>query len=79
MAMIHRGPPPRTRTPRGSRLAERTELVRLLEHSDWNAERAASTLGIHRATIYRRLKRHGIDVRAEASSRGSLRAQPRPR
>jgi len=79
MAMIHRMPAARIGMPRIARLAERTELVRVLEHSDWNAERAATTLGIHRATIYRRLKRHGIDVRAEASSRGSRRAQPRPR
>lgn len=71
MAMIHRGPAARTGVHLGGRLAERTELVRLLEHSNWNAERAASTLGIHRATIYRRLKRHGIDVRAEAMSRAN--------
>jgi len=72
-AMIHRTPASRTRISGGARLAERTELVHVLERADWNAERAATTLGIHRATMYRRLKRHGIDVRAETLARANRR------
>ena len=47
-------------------LAERRELVALLETAAWDTERAASMLGIHRATIYRRMKRHGIEGRARS-------------
>ncbi len=47
---------------RRSRLeeAERQELVAALRDVAWNAETAARDLGISRATIYRKLKRHGI-------------------
>ncbi|MEP6493399.1 MAG: sigma 54-interacting transcriptional regulator [bacterium] len=44
-------------------LIDRRALVAVLEGASWDTERAASALGIHRATIYRRMKRHGIDVR----------------
>lgn len=44
------------------RLVERRELVTALERASWDTEMAATTLGIHRATIYRRMRRHGIDV-----------------
>jgi len=50
----------------GGDLAERRELVELLETTAWDTERAASLLGIHRATIYRRMKRHGIEGRARS-------------
>jgi DNA-binding NtrC family response regulator len=43
-------------------LAERSELVAVLESAAWDTGRAASELGIHRATMYRRMKRHGIEV-----------------
>jgi DNA-binding NtrC family response regulator len=43
-------------------LTERSELVALLESAAWDTSRAASELGIHRATMYRRMKRHGIEV-----------------
>jgi DNA-binding NtrC family response regulator len=69
-AMANRGCARRPQTVALTRLAERSELVRVLERSHWNTEHAATMLGIHRATIYRRMKRHGIDVRAEISSRG---------
>jgi transcriptional regulator of acetoin/glycerol metabolism len=68
-AMLHRFTSDRPRCRATEHLAARTELVRLLEHSEWDTERAATALGIHRATVYRRMKRHGIDVRSEAFSR----------
>ena len=43
-------------------LVERRELVSALERASWDTEFAATTLGIHRATIYRRMRRHGIDM-----------------
>ena len=43
-------------------LAERSELVAVLESAAWDTGRAASELGIHRATMYRRMKRHGIEI-----------------
>lgn len=45
-------------------LAERSELVAVLEGAAWDTVRAASKLGIHRATMYRRMKRHGIELPA---------------
>jgi transcriptional regulator of acetoin/glycerol metabolism len=60
-ALTHRAPadaPPRARED----LAARRELVLALERASWNTTRAASMLGLHRATIYRRMKRHGIDL-----------------
>lgn len=47
-------------------LVERRALVDVLETADWDTGRAASILGIHRATIYRRMKRHGIESRANS-------------
>ncbi|HEV8446143.1 MAG TPA: sigma 54-interacting transcriptional regulator [Gemmatimonadaceae bacterium] len=44
-------------------LAERSELVAALESAAWDTGRAACELGIHRATMYRRMKRHGIEGR----------------
>lgn len=43
-------------------LAERRELVTVLERASGDTGRAAQLLGVHRATVYRRMKRHGIDV-----------------
>ncbi len=40
----------------------RGELVSALRESSWDVERAASRLGLHRATLYRRMKRHGIET-----------------
>ncbi|MEO6879066.1 MAG: sigma 54-interacting transcriptional regulator [Gemmatimonadaceae bacterium] len=39
---------------------ERQRVTRLLDVADWNAERVAADLGVHRSTLYRRLKRLGI-------------------
>jgi len=60
-AVANRG----ARTPKNSparSLAERSELVAVLESAAWDTSRAASELGIHRATMYRRMKRHGIEI-----------------
>ena len=58
-AVANRGAsPPNANSPARS-LAERSELVAVLEGAAWDTSRAASELGIHRATMYRRMKRHG--------------------
>ena len=41
---------------------ERRELLTALTSASWDVDRAANHLGIHRATMYRRMKRHGIEV-----------------
>lgn len=41
---------------------ERTRLLALLESQGYNLSAAARTLGITRATLYKRLKHHGIQV-----------------
>jgi DNA-binding NtrC family response regulator len=61
IALSHRAsalPPARV----ADHLVERRELVWALERASWDTELAATTLGIHRATIYRRMRRHGIDM-----------------
>ena len=47
---------------RGSELAERDELVQLLANVAWDTERAAAALCVHRATVYRRMRKLGIPV-----------------
>jgi two-component system NtrC family response regulator len=67
-------------------LAERSELVAVLESAAWDTGRAASELGIHRATMYRRMKRHGIEIPATCLAcradslphRGARRTPARP-
>jgi transcriptional regulator of acetoin/glycerol metabolism len=49
-------------------LVERRQLIGVLEESAWDTDRAASALGIHRATIYRRMKRHGINLPSDIRS-----------
>ena len=39
---------------------ERQTLREALEQHEWNADLAAAKLGVHRATLYRRMKRFGI-------------------
>jgi DNA-binding NtrC family response regulator len=38
------------------------ELLALLDRAEWDVDEAARELGVHRATIYRRLKRLNVDV-----------------
>jgi len=52
---------------------ERRELVATLQDMSWDVDRAAAHLGIHRATIYRRMKRHGIEAPRVAPSRATPR------
>jgi DNA-binding NtrC family response regulator len=52
---------------------ERVELTEILERHRWDTERAADELGIHRTTLYRRMKRFGltareVDARSEYSA-----------
>ena len=48
--------------PASSELAERHRLTRLLMAADWDTERVAASLGVHRTTVYRRMRRLGIPV-----------------
>lgn len=49
-------------------LVEREHLLRLLMGASWDTERAAQTIGVHRATIYRRMRRLGITVPSSAGA-----------
>ena len=44
--------------------AERQALLETIERSGWNMTRAAALLGLSRNTLYRKLKRHGIEAGA---------------
>jgi DNA-binding NtrC family response regulator len=59
--------------------AERQRLLKLLMSASWNTERAAQMLGVHRTTIYRRMRRLGIPVptRADGSAHGAERDNER--
>lgn len=41
---------------------ERRALVAMLQDMAWDVDRVAAHLGTHRATIYRRMKRHGVEM-----------------
>jgi DNA-binding NtrC family response regulator len=47
---------------------ERQRLVQLLIEVDWRTDRAALLLGVDRTTVYRRMKRLGVDLRSAAAS-----------
>jgi DNA-binding NtrC family response regulator len=49
---------------------ERRALEQLLERHRWNTQTAARELGIHRATLYRRMKRLRVTVPADVFLRG---------
>ena len=51
------------RTYRHRITAQRAELLTACEAEQWNADRVAQALGVHRATLFRRLKRAGISLR----------------
>ncbi|HYD54283.1 MAG TPA: sigma 54-interacting transcriptional regulator [Gemmatimonadaceae bacterium] len=50
-------------------LQERTSLVEALERARWDIDVAAHRLGVHRATLYRRMKRLGVERRG---ARGAM-------
>jgi transcriptional regulator of acetoin/glycerol metabolism len=52
-------PPPAPAAEEGSE-PEREELVAALDRSAWNIARAATSLGVSRMTLYRRLRKYGI-------------------
>ena len=77
-ALSHRSHSPDT----NNRVVERRLLCDTLERAGWNTELAARELGIHRATIYRRMKRLQVTLRrrdperpfaSDATIRGALR------
>ncbi len=45
---------------------ERNRLRQLLEECSWDTALAAKRLGVHRATVYRRMQRFGIKIPADA-------------
>ena len=57
-------PPPRpaAQAADGLRAAERQAIVAALRDSRGNVSRAAARLGIHRITLHRKLRRHGITL-----------------
>ncbi len=73
-ALSNRGPD--ARSPARS-LTERSELVAVLQRAAWDTDRAASELGIHRATMYRRMKRHGIEIPSVTSPACRAGSSPR--
>ncbi|MFP4381265.1 MAG: sigma-54 interaction domain-containing protein [Candidatus Sumerlaeia bacterium] len=44
------------------RIAERQSILNALERNDFNRQAAARDLGIHKATLYRKIKNLGIDL-----------------
>lgn len=59
-ARVESAPPAQTR------YAARERLLKLLSSTDWDTVRAASQLGVHRTTIYRRMRRLGIQLPSDA-------------
>jgi DNA-binding NtrC family response regulator len=49
--------------------AERVLLGGMLEDYDWNVDQVADALGLHRATVYRRMKRCGLTEHGEEAVR----------
>lgn len=45
-----------------SPLSEKEQMLSVLERTGWNRSRAARLLGMHRTTIWRKMKEHGIEV-----------------
>ena len=51
---------------------ERRELTDALERNRWDPERAADELGIHRTTLYRRMKRYSLSLDMETRGRRTM-------
>lgn len=69
-AMMHRAYDAPSRV-HGAGVADRLELETLLAEVGGDVDRAAAMLGIHRATLYRRIKRHGVEVQRVAACRAT--------
>ncbi len=54
-------PNPEKPIPLPQKSIAREDILEALEASGWNASEAARKLGIHRATLYRYMKHHGIE------------------
>ncbi|MDN3516073.1 sigma-54-dependent Fis family transcriptional regulator [Aquisalimonas lutea] len=67
------GSRPRVRPTEATRLAnaERDVLIDCLRRHDWNVTRTAEALSLGRSTLYRRMRRHGIDRRSGGLPAGS--------
>lgn len=59
-------PPSRAPTRRAANTDERSQILAALDWAEDNRARAARKLGIGRATLYRRMRAHGIPVRKRA-------------
>jgi transcriptional regulator with GAF, ATPase, and Fis domain len=58
------GPPLSRGNGEGEANEHRRRLVQTLEAHHWNAVRAATALGVHRATLFRHLKGFGLSIRS---------------
>jgi DNA-binding NtrC family response regulator len=54
-----------------SETSERRELLAILESTSWDTSLVARELGVHRVSVYRRMKKLGIDTRAPSAQRTS--------
>ena len=45
--------------------SEREQLIRILRQTGGNQSKAAGLLGVSRVTVWKRIKKHGIDLAAE--------------
>ncbi|MCF8045604.1 MAG: sigma-54-dependent Fis family transcriptional regulator, partial [Desulfarculaceae bacterium] len=52
-------------TERNEPESEREQLIRILRQAGGNQSKAAALLGVSRVTVWKRIKKHGIDLAAE--------------
>jgi len=64
--------------PGDKRESERTNLLAALQANEWHAGRAAATLAMHRATLFRRLKGLGLSLRGLRESHESHESRATP-
>jgi two-component system response regulator HydG len=58
------------------RLMERQRLVDALAAASWNTEVVAERLGVHRATVYRRMRRYGVAAPASGGAEPAMSTTP---
>ena len=49
---------------------ERQIILDALESNNWNRQNTAATLGINRTTLYKKMKKYGIEYEPALSRRG---------